>query len=228
MAVERRKSVDKRFEYAVFGYIHEFEKTWLFNVALLIKHMCLKYYRIREEFTKHGKSIKINESKDIIETCYPSFFGTVYGNIDISTNIAVNEYKWKFKILKYNLKSPAWRDNNHEIYIGIDSSNKSICDDCFSYSGINHNPYFALRSRFGDIRRYDCGRHISYMDKPIIEGDIVEMIIKPNKKILEYNVNGKSYGVAVKDKTLKNNVFHLAICIVGKATKIQLIDFSIN
>ena len=233
MAKKTLDKVDERMELIVFGYCHDHEKKWCLNIAALVKHICLKYYKIHEEFTIYGKYLKINDSKDIVEASdhkesMMGAYGTVYGNIDIGNDPSISEYKWKFKILDAP-SGPAHTslDPQFHVVIGIDSSNKSIIDDCVFYDGINHNPYFGI-TVLGTIRRYDSSRWLQRFDRILQKGDEIEMIMKPKNGTLEFVLNGKNHGVAVKDKILKNTVYHLAIFVnekVGKQTKIQLIKF---
>jgi len=48
---EMHVSIHQRFRHAVFGYIREHEKSASINVGPLIKHVCLNFYLLEEEWT---------------------------------------------------------------------------------------------------------------------------------------------------------------------------------
>ena len=127
------KTIDVRSKNTVFGFIREsqslFDTETQCYIPDVVGYIVLMYCYIAEYFTVYGSNIEYNQSTNTIKyisSCHGQH-ETAYGNINIDTNDNCI-HRWTLRIIN---------DECYEIFIGIDSSNKSYINDQFYRRYVN-------------------------------------------------------------------------------------------
>ena len=234
---ERLKYVDKRSKLLLHGYMHESEKNLSLTIPDLITFICMFYYYQFEYFTDHGDFITLNDDRTIAQISDNISHVTahsVYGNIKIDKSLGNVILLWTLKVI--TLANQDGMDD--DLYLGIDSSNKSETHSDFS--DYQRYTYYALGSdqaKWTNINSEpdswnDGKRDNGYVvyGEYLKDGDIVRMEVNIPTESIKFYINDIDHGIAF-DSIFSNDgtqFFHLAIAIARKGTKIQLTDFEMR
>ena len=237
---DKLKYVDAKAMLLLHGFIHESEKNLSLTIPDLITFVCIFYYYQWEYFTVHGPRIELNEMKNIAtarDTQHEDGLitageqhNTVYGNIAIDASKQLI-YEWTIKIL-----STQSDESNENIYIGIDSSNKSRFDMDFSeYAGDIDHAYYAFGTDSTIYSNGNAGRRWNYKsyDDPkavLDDGDTVIMELDTMNNKLRYFINDIDLDIEYCNENLivENEIFYLAIALGCEGASVELIHFEIK
>ena len=211
------KKCDKRTRSIVYEYIRRCQlllpqNNPYYNIAELIKHLCISYYFTREYFTKHGNNITLNDKQNIAKKS-GKHYDTVYGNIDIDGSSPMR-YIWTFKIIQIE----------YEMDIGIDASNKLYCNTWFHNKDKNKSHFYAL-AEDGRRSAHNTPLYDEHCDENFANGVIIKMELNVPLATLAFFIDNKYQGVAFKDIDFRNKVFNMAIFMGMPDDEIELIDF---
>ena len=125
----------------------------------------------------------MNDENNIATMTDTRYCGTVYGTINIDGTKMI--YRWTFKIIQIN---------NNELDIGIDSSNKKLCDTYFTRNRDNDYNYYSI-----DSDGMLISSHILGIDDEdyLTQLDIIDIII------MELNVYTSSLSFTINKKEKK-------------------------
>ena len=212
------------------------EKTISLAIPELIIVICTFYYYHFERFTAHGDKIKLIEYQSIATKCENKSaaddlddpYHSVYGNIGIIGSNKANKYTWTFKILCLP-GSSTWNEN---LYIGIDSSNKSCVNDDFSQpmTVALINQKYHLYAWGSDQHMYFKNDGYTYSSRSYGKywraDDIIKMELNMNEKSLRFYLNDVDQGIASQDIQFKEGeTYYLAVAIGDAGTSLKLISF---
>lgn len=235
-ALKRLKSAHKNFKFSVFGYLREREADGSINIPMMIKYLCLNYYLVVEQFTKHGPHMVVNNLKNTAKMIFesnnaPSIIhgesaNTVYGDDVINlADESISEYKWIFKITG---------DLSHSFAVGIDSSNKKWINDDFTEPWKNKCTFYAwdIDAEMGDVMLYDNGDDIKRTKINKYAEDkyhTVDMVLTLNMKDESLHfVFDQQEIQSHKNISLDVKQYHMAIYMCIPNQEISLQEFSIK
>ena len=234
----RTKSVNKQLKFTVFGYLHEFENHHEINIPKMIKYICLNYYLLSEEFTKHGNKMILNKAKNMVSKSGDNnATRTVYGNVIISDkDESIIEYQWNLKIKKVK------KDVKYLWFsFGIDSSGKHQLNGDFSNDYWNNCEFYGLSMNFLEEAVYLRKHSQQDFDNNEIKEyamnfDVKEttwydfkMMLNMKNKTLKFEFNDENIPIYHSDVSFKNNKeYYMAIAIYQDNLQIKLTDFMIK
>ena len=233
---ELLKGADPRTKDIVNGFIKNSqvllpnEENAYYNIPSLVFMMTLLYYYNPEYFTKHGRDISLNETKNIAHLEKSAGYSTVYGNITI-TKKDQGKHIWTFNISEPNKQVI--------MTIGIDSSAKrflnadfnTIENECAFYGyqcygedssdpNIKIQGYLAYNDDI-DTNRYSWRYGTCYS----AEVSIVKMVIDMDDKTIRYFVNDEDQSIAFKDICFDKDEEYTMCVSMDETVTIQLIDY---
>lgn len=226
-------SADKEFKYPVFGYLRTYETNKSITIPNRVKYICLNYYLLREQFTKHGSNMKLNEAKNTVQQVRNGYFNTVYGNDIINAlDTSIIQYKWEFRI----------RGKLHGFAIGIDGSKRKWSNHAFTDIHMNTSKFYSwiIDSNVGKVSLFDS----AYFDDCDDFDTVGEVkLFDPSDREFCNRDHDMTMVLDMKDHTLKfkfddqeivphKNInldidqYHLAIFMTSNKQQITLKKFS--
>ena len=221
--LQQAQKLDQNTQYLVSGYVRQFElfhckdeKGLLWNVSDLIVYTIMAFHFHIEYFEHYAKNTFFVAKHGKIVTRFNTHYGegTVYGSKIIPYN-STGVHHWKLKI-----------GSARYIVIGIDEANHKWMRDSFHKA----NGYGAGALSYGYSQCSGnkwCPEHLSgskYMDS-YNDGDIIEMELDMNKKIISFCKNNDKLmtRMAYIEKTLVG--YCLAISMQYEGNSVRLLSY---
>ena len=209
--------IDKRYKYAVYGWIREAEhQLQLINVPLMISSICLLYYYEEELFNILEKDIQISTDKKCITKIrnHRSWSNNSYGinTLDSDSDIV---YQWDLKIMK-----------SHSSYIHIGISSK-----------IQPNLYWRIdNTQCAGSKSYMvwemglscCHSSVEWSKNGIEfgEGNIVSIILDLSKAEMRIALDGEDKGVVFRNIDKGRDIkYRLAVSLYGQDDSVRILNF---
>ena len=198
----KQKATSIMEECVVYGFIRNIEETIKPRIVpTTITNVCLQFFYEYDCFVKSGEAMEINKDGTKVTNIEPDHEQTgasCYGTLIIGRNEKSLQfvYHWRFKIYG---STDITVSQIGTINIGIVSV-KNQCLNSFYGETAGRPIHYALCSEgytsYTFIKRNICGYGISFNRMGVLEdssfgpGDVVDMYLDVEGRMLEYVVNG--------------------------------------
>ena len=222
--------VNKRYKFAVFGYVRRIQKESSLNIPVLIHYLCLNFYFHGEYFDKCGDKMAISNGLMTLTKISPhsDWDNTCYGKTWIKSNIK-QIAQWIFKI---DTMIKPINDEMDQIFIYFLSKDNKTNKDC----GVGEdNPYFGF-SNGGDQdwERID-GVNLEKEEQPLQKftfkhKDTISVVLDTkNGKITAKKQDDHEMKIIYDDIDMDQSIkYKLGVQLRNQYTSITLLNFSID